>query len=61
MKKTYISPAQKIVKIDSVAMMAISLGIDNTPGTEIDTEANDGADQLGRGDRGNTNLWDQTW
>ncbi len=52
-KKTYIAPAMELMNIETVEMMAASLGINEQT---VDTTT----DQLGTGRRGTWgNLWDE--
>lgn len=58
MKKTYVNPEVKVIKLNAVSMMATSsLGISDTP---VDTSV--GGVQLGRDtEESSSNIWDNEW
>lgn len=61
MKKIYIAPSVEEIEIDTVSIIAASLGVDSSDDNSVDTSV-DGV-QLGREDNtpSNPNLWEQSW
>lgn len=58
MKKTYVNPEVKVIKLNTVSMMATSsLGINNTS-----VDSSEEGVQLGRDtEESSSNIWDNEW